>query len=89
MGGDVNGDVGDDDADDVDIDKEESCGGSGLHKPTAVKSWQVPPLSGPPACHHLFVFIQFHNCISSISDLYFLWLFRIFVSPSCQHVFKL
>ena len=27
------------------------------HKPTEVKSWQVPPLSSPPACHHLFVFL--------------------------------
>ena len=53
----------DDDDDDDDIDKEESCVGCG-QKPTAVKSWQVPPLSSP--------LLPPLVCISSISHLDFL-----------------
>ena len=51
------------DEDEDDIDKEESCVGCG-QKPTAVKSWQVPPLSSP--------LLPPLVCISSISHLDFL-----------------
>ena len=64
----INGDLedlcpNDVDEDEDDIDKEESCVGCG-QKPTAVKSWQVPPLSSP--------LLPPLVCISSISHLDFL-----------------
>ena len=93
---DVN-DVDDDvnDGDDDNIDKEEeSCGGCG-HKPTAVKSWQVPPLSSPPACHHLFVFLQFHilylfvfsQLLICICSDFFCVLVVSLVAPTCLYFF--
>ena len=46
------------------------------HKPTEVKSWQVPPLSSPPACHHLFVFLPINWLyFSSYMCLYLLGFF--------------